>query len=466
MYLCAPFFYREKFHARMNVTTTKTGDLGAVLTVTISPEDYREKVESTLKDYRRKANIPGFRPGKVPASLIRKQYAKPVLIEEVNHLLQHAVYDHIQKEDMDILGNPLPVPNDSIDWEQQEEFSFEFELGLSPDFDLKLDDKTKVPYYKIEADKAMVDRYVTDYAKRFGNMSFPDAVEEDSIVKAIFTEVDEAGSPIEDGISHEGSFRMEQVEDKDVKKKLTGKKIGEKVEVDINKTFSPQMNLVNLLDTTTEKLEASTGRFELDVIEISKLNPGELNQELFDKVFGEGEVSSEEEFRQRVKEDAEKMFVGESDRKFMEDLKEVVLSKTDIELPDEFLKKWMQTNQEKPVSEQEVEEEYPKMKDGLKWQLVENRVIKENDIQAEEAEIVDYTKQLVARQMMQYGQQPDEDQLNNIAQQVLSNREEGQRITDQLYTEKLLKFYKDTVKLDEKKVTFDEFLKEVNQGDK
>lgn len=450
----------------MNVSTTKTGDLGAVLTVTISPEDYREKVETTLKDYRKKANIPGFRPGKVPAGLIKKQYGKAVLIEEVNHLLQHAVYDHIQKEDLDILGNPLPVPNDNIDWEQQDEFNFDFELGLSPDFELKLDESTKVPYYKIEADDAMVDRYVNDYAKRFGKMSSLDAVEEDSIVKAIITEVDEAGTPVEEGIRSESSFTMERVADNDVKKELVGKKIGEKVEADVTKLFEEGVNVPNILDTTTEKLSASTGRFEIDIIEISKLEPAELNQELFDKVFGEGEVSSEEEFRTRVKEDAEKMFVGESDRKFMEDVRDVVLSKTEMDLPDEFLKKWMQTNQEKPVSAEEVEQEYPNMQDGLKWQLVENKLIKEHNIEVDQEELIDFTKQLVTRQMMQYGQQPEEEQLNTIAKQVLENREEAQRITDQLFSEKLLKFYKNTVKLDEKKVSFDEFLKQMNEGNK
>lgn len=447
----------------MNVTTTNTGKLNAILTVKITPEDYQEKVEKVLKDYRKNAKIPGFRPGMVPAGLIKKQYGKAVLIDEVNRLLQHAVTDHLRDEKLDILGNPLPMPQDDIDWDKQGEFSFDFELGLAPEFELSISEKTKVPYYKITADKKMVDRYVSDYAKRFGKMSYPEAVEENCIVKGNFTEVTKDGTPVEDGISHNGSFTMEALDDKKIEKALVGLKKEDKVTIDVNKAFKDDFNFANLLGVTSEELKASTGLFELEITEISKLDPAELNQELFDKVFGEGVASSEKEFRDRIKEDAEKMFVGESDRKFLEDVKNIVLDKTKFDLPDEFLKKWMQTSQEKPVSEEEVEKQYPEMKDSLKWQLVENKVVREHNIEVTQEELINYTKQLVMRQMAQYGQDPSEEDLESISSRILENREEGQRITDQLFTEKLLQFYKDTVKLDEKEVSFDEFLKTVNK---
>ena len=448
----------------MNVTTTNTGDLNAVLRVEIEPQDYREKVEKTLRDYRKRANIPGFRPGKVPNSLIKKQYGKAVLIDEVNHLLQHAVYDHIRDEKLDILGNPIPVPNDNIDWENQESFSFDFELGLTPEFEVKVDEKTKVPYYKIEADKTMIDRYVKDYASRYGSMKYPDEVGEDSIVKVIFTEVDKEANVVAEGIRHEGSFSMDSLDSKKAKKALTGKKIGDKEVLELKKAFKEEFNLANLLDTDEESLKASTGRFELDIVEISKLVPAEVNQELFDKVYGEGEVSSEEEFRQRIKEEAEKMFVGESDRKFMEDLKEKVLDKAKFDLPDDFLKKWLRTSQEKPVSEEQIEEEYPALKESMKWQLVENKVMRENDIEVGQEEIEEYTQQLVARQMMQYGQQPDPENLKEIGKRVLENKDEAQRITDQLVSEKLMRHFKETVKLEVKKLSFDEFLKKLGKN--
>lgn len=447
----------------MNVSTKETGDLKAILRVEIQPEDYKEKVEKTLKDYRRKANIPGFRPGKVPASLIRKQYGKSVLIDEVNHILQHAVYDHLREEELDILGNPLPVPNDQIDWENQETFEFDFELGLTPQFELKLDNKLKVPYYRIVADKEMLERYVKDYARRFGSMKYPEKVTEDAIIKAIFQEVDKSGNAVEDGLNKEATFMMESVDDKKVKKDLTGKEVGHKQVLDIKKTFKKDFKTANLLGTDEDGLKNSTGLFEIDIIEISELIPAELNQELFDKVFGEGAVSGKDEFMERIRQDAEGMFVGESDRKFLEDVKEKVLSKTKFDLPDEFLKKWLRTNQENPVSEEQIEQEYPELKENMKWQLVENKVMKDNNIEIGQDEVVEYTKGLITNQMRQYGQEPDPSSLDGIAANVLQNREEAQRITDQLASQKLLEFYKNTVKLDTKEVTFDDFLKKVSK---
>lgn len=443
----------------MNVTTTKTGDLNAVLTVKISPEDYQQKVEKVLKDYRKNAKIPGFRPGMVPAGLIKKQYGKAVLIDEVNHLLQHAVTDHLRDEKLDILGNPLPVPNDDIDWDNQSEFSFDFELGLAPEFDLKISDKIKVPYAKITADKKMVDRYVEDYTKRFGKMSSPESVEENCIIKGEFVEVDKDGNAVEEGIIASASIGLDSLDDKKTVKALTGLKAGDNVTIDSKKAFKDDFNFANVIGSTKDALEASTGLFEITISEITKIDPAELNQELFDKVFGEGAVKDEKEFRARIKEDAEGMFVGESDRKFYEDVKEAVLDKTKFDLPDEFLKKWMQTSQERPVSAEEIEEEYPKMQDSLKWQLVESKLVKEHGIEVSQEELVSYTKELVARQMAQYGQQPEEKDLEDIAKRVLENQEEAQRIADQLFGDKLMKFFKETVKINEKEVSFDEFVK-------
>lgn len=443
----------------MNVTTNKTGDLNAVLTVKISPEDYQQKVEKVLKDYRKNAKIPGFRPGMVPAGLIKKQYGKAVLIDEVNHLLQHAVTDHLRDEKLDILGNPLPVPNDDIDWDNQSEFSFDFELGLAPEFDLKISDKIKVPYAKITADKKMVDRYVEDYTKRFGKMSSPESVEENCIIKGEFVEVDKDGNAVEEGITASASIGLDSLDDKKTLKALTGLKAGDKVTIDSKKAFKDDFNFANVIGSTKDAMEASTGLFEITISEITKIDPAELNQELFDKVFGEGAVKDEKEFRARIKEDAEGMFVGESDRKFYEDVKEAVLDKTKFDLPDEFLKKWMQTSQERPVSAEEIEEEYPKMQDSLKWQLVESKLVKEHGIEVSQEELVSYTKELVARQMAQYGQQPEEKDLEDIAKRVLENQEEAQRIADQLFGDKLMKFFKETVKINEKEVSFDEFVK-------
>lgn len=437
----------------MNVNTTKTGDLTAKITVAIQQADYQQKVSDKLKGYRKKANIPGFRPGMVPTGLIKKQYGKPVLIEEVNHILQHALSDHIRDEKLDILGNPMPVEQRDIDWDTQKDFSFDFEVGFAPTIELPSLEKMKVPYIKIEADQAMIDRYVMDYAKRFGKMTYPDKVEEHGIFKGKVSELDVA-----EGIQKEVTLSVDSFSNKE---KALGSKPGDTLNLTIA-DFKEDFNLANVLETNTEKLKEGSGKFTMDISEVSKLEPAELNQELFDKVFGEGAVASEEEFIAKIKEDAEKMFVTESDRKFYEDVKNEVLGKTSIELPGEFLKKWMQQAGEKPLSKEEVETQFPQMEDSMKWQLLENKVLKENAIAVSQDDIVQYTMQLVANQMAQYGQSPNEEEMQSIAKRVLENKEEVQRINDQLFSEKLVAFFKENVKLIEKKMSFEDFIKEMS----
>jgi trigger factor len=441
----------------MKVNVQKKDDLNAVLTVSIEESDYREKVDKTLKDYRKKANIPGFRPGHVPAGLIKKQFGKSVLIEEVNHILQHAVYDHIQEEKLDILGNPLPVEQTDIDWDNQKDFNFDYELGMAPEFELKVNGRIKVPFMKVVADDEMVDRYINDYARRFGTMSYPDAVEENAILKGTFTEVDKKDQAVEGGVEVETTFALDALKDK-AAKAVTGKKVGDSFTLD-TKSFKDDFNLGGILKLDQDQLKASTGRFTVELKELSKLDPAPLNQELFDKVFGEGTVSSEEDFRARIKADAERVFVGDSDRKFYQDVRDKLLDKMKFDLPEAFLKRWMKTATEEPMSEEEIEAKFPEMKDDMRWQIIENRVIRENDIKVEHEELVEFTKQMVLQQMAQYGQFPEGLDLDQIANNVLGNREEAQRINDQLFQQKLMEFFKDTLKLDEKEVTYEEFVK-------
>jgi trigger factor len=445
----------------MKVSTKKTEDLEALMTVEISPDDYREKVEKVLKDYRKKADIPGFRKGFVPASLIKKQYGKAILIEEINHILQHAIFDYIKEEKIDILGNPLPVEQNDIDWDKSENFSFNYELGLAPEFELKVDKKVKVPYYKLQADKEMVARYTTDYAKRFGKMTYPEVTGENTIIKADFVELDKNNEPVEEGITRSATLTFESLSDKKAQKEVAGKKIGDQAILNAKKAFEKDFNLANLLGVTTEELEASTQLFQVNITDISKLDPAELNQELFDKVFGEGAVNSEAEFKERIKADAEKMLQPQADQKFYQEVKETLLGKMKFDLPEGFLKKWMRTSGEKPMTGEEVEKQFPDMKEDMRWQLIENRVIKDHEIEVSQEDLMAYTKNIVMQQMAQYGQMPDEQQTESIALNVLQNKEEQQRISDQVYGDKLVNFYKDTLKLDEKEVSFDQFLKKM-----
>lgn len=446
----------------MKVNVQKKDDLNAVLTVAIEESDYREKLDKKLKDYRKQANIPGFRPGHVPAGLIKKQFGKSALIEEVNHILQHAVYDHIQAEKLDILGNPLPVEQTDIDWDAQSEFTFDYELGLAPEFELKINARTKVPFHKVVADAEMVDRYINDYARRFGSMSYPEAVEENAILKGKFTEVDKKGAAVENGISTESTIALDALTDK-AAKAIHGTKVGDTFTLD-KKSFKDDFRLAGVLQVEEVVLSNSSYRFEVELTELSKLDPAEINQDLFDKVFGEGTITSEEEFQARIKDDAERVFVGDSDRKFYQDVRDKLLDKLKFDLPEAFLKKWMTTASEQPMPADEIEEKFPEMKDDMRWQIIENRVIRENDIKVEHEELVEFTKQIVLQQMAQYGQMPEGLDLDKIAHNVLGNQEEAQRINDQLFQQKLLEFFKNTFKVEEKEVTYEEFVKAVNKN--
>jgi trigger factor len=443
----------------MNVTTKKTDDLNAILRVSIKEADYREAVDKTLVDYRKKANIPGFRPGKVPAGLIKKQFGKAIMVEEVNKMLQDSVFEHIKKEEMDILGSPLPVVSDSLDWENQSDFDFDYEVGLSPKFELKISSKTKMTYLKVVADEEMLNRYITDYARRFGTMSYPEVIEENAILKGDFVELAEEGSPKEGGINLNTTLALDAFTE-DTQKELKGKGVND--EMRFNKdSFKDDFRLAGVLKVEEEALATSSYNFSFTLTELSKIVPADQNQELYDKIFGEGVVKSDEEFKARIKEDAEKVFVGDSDRKFLMDVKEAMLDKTKFELPEAFLKKWMRTSGEKPLTEEEVEAQFPNMKEDMRWQIMQNRIIADNKIEVKQEELVEFTKQLVLQQMAQYGQMPEGVDLDQIAKNVLGNREEAERIGDQLFESKLMDFFKSSFKVENKELSYDDFVKEL-----
>jgi len=446
----------------MDVSTRKNNDLSAVLTVKIDEQDYREKVDQKLKDYRKKADMPGFRKGKVPLSLIKKQYGKSLTIEEVNKLIQSSVMDHIQKEELNILGSPLPVEQTDIDWDEQKAFSFDFELGLAPDFELKVNGRIKVPYYKIKAQDDQVEHMVQQYARQYGQMSTPEAVEKNCLLRGPFTEVTTDDQPVEEGIKTSATFDLNSIDHSKTEKELLGKKVGDTVILDAQKAFKKDFSLSNLLGVSEEELDNATQRFSFQIEEISKVEPAELNQELFDKVFGEGTVDSEEAFRQRVKEDMERNYIQHSDQQFYADVKDKLLEKMPFELPEGFLKKWL-VQEQKDITEDNIEEKFPEMKDELRWQLIESRIVKEHEIEVSEEDLKEQATQMVMQQMAQFGQAPEKEMAAGIAENLLQNKEQREQMSDQAYAKKLLAFYKEQLKVEEKEVSYDQFIKKVTK---
>lgn len=442
----------------MEFTKKNIDDLNAILTVQVTPDDYLETVEKTLAEYRKSANIPGFRKGKVPAGLINKQYRMPVLIDEINKLLQNGVYKYIADEKIDILGNPLPVADENIDWTGTDTYEFSFELGLAPAFEVKISGKNKMTYNKVVADKATVDRFVEDMTKRYGKMSTPETFEEGDMFEGTFVELD--GSEVkEGGIEKRTQFAGSSLKGK-AKKSLVEGALNDVVVINAKKDFVKGYNPAGLLGITDAALEELEGVFNFTLTNVTRIEPADLNQEFFDKIYGEGAVKDEKEFRARVKEEAEKMYKADADQYFMNSVADYLLERTEFELPDTFLKKWMSTNGENPISTEEIDAEYPKMVKGLKWQLIENKIIRDNDIKVGQEELINHTKNLVKAQLAQYGQAGmEEEEVNKIAMNVLQNKEEAERLNEQLYGQKMLDFYLNTFKIEEAEVSYDDFVK-------
>lgn len=445
----------------MNVIRHDVDVLNAVLKVQISAEDYSQKVKSTLEKYRKTAKIPGFRPGHVPLALIQKQYGKSVLADELNKLVNDALYNYISENKIEILGNPIPKEGSDVvgDFDKPDTFEFEYEIGLSPKFDIKLNDKSKYDYVKVKVDNKLLDKQIEDLRRRYGKLVSAENVGENDLVLAQFVELNDDDSIKEGGILHSSTVSMEFIEDKKVKKELIGKTTGEKVIVDPSKVSRGGKDTASMLGVKEEDLGSISTKFQLTINEIKHMEMADLNQELFDRLFGEGTVNSEKELRERIAADLEGMFGNDSDRILTRDIYEDLVQNTKVDLPNSFLKRWIKLSNEKPITDDQIEKDYESYAKGLKWQLIQSDIFKSNEIKLDNSEVIDFTKGLLVKNYAQYGiPAPEDKELTASAIQVLQNKEEANRIYDMLSEKKLTEYFKNTVKLKEKQVSYDEFV--------
>ena len=441
----------------MKITQEKKDDLNALLKINLSSKDYQQKVNDVIKNYCKTANVPGFRKGKVPAGQIKKMYGKSILVEEVNKLLQDSIYKYITENKIEVLGNPLPLEN-NIDWENSVDFEFKFEMGLAPDFKVDLDKKVSFNFYKIKADKKMIDHYSNDVAKRYGSMIHPDISEENDLILGDFVQLDNKKNILEGGISHTASVALDVVMDKKSKKSLVGVSKNSEVIIRINKNFSKDVS--HMLNINKKQADLLDSNFKFTVKNISRMNPSDLNQDLFDKVFGTGTVNNKKEFRSKIQDEIEKSFIVESDRKLKNDIVLHLINKLNLKLPDEFLKKWLLQTNDKNLTSEQIEAEYTQYSKSLRWQLIENKIIKENNLEVTNEDVLNHTKDLIKQNFGQYGQKaPEENKLTEIAGKVLENEDERKKVYNQLYDFKTLSLYKRKFKLNDKSVTYDEFVK-------
>jgi trigger factor len=446
----------------MNITRENIDDLNAVLKISIEKPDYEDKVENVLKDYRKKATIKGFRPGMVPIGLIKKMYGRAVLIDEINKVVTDNIQKYITDEKLEILGDPLPKDHEqeTIDFDQQEDFTFSFEIGLAPVVELNLSKKNKVNEYEIIIDEKMKNDYLENYTRRFGELQKVDVTEEKDVIKGKIEAIDADGNILPEGpSSEETSLGIDIIKDKKIKKLFIGKKQNDAIDFDLRKAYPNNTEIAGILHKKKEEVENLEGIFRFTINEISRFYPAEMGQELFDKVYGEGIVNSEEEFLKKIEEEIALNLKKESEYKLMMDVKKLAIDKTDIQLPEDFLKRWLLKVNEKTTREQ-IDTEFDNFRKDLKWQLIRNKVARDNEVKITEEELLNEARNVTRYQFQQYGlYYATEEQITNYAKETLKRDDDAKRIADKILEDKVALIMKDLVKLEPKSVSVEEFNK-------
>ncbi len=444
----------------MDITLDKKSTTDGLIKIKLSPSDYQPKVEEKIKDYARKANIKGFRQGKVPHGVIKKMFGKSIIVEEVNHLLSHSVSDYIKDNKLRILGEPLPNHDkaNQIDWDVQKDFEFEFQIGMVDDFKYELSPKVKLKKYPIEVDKKVIEDTLSDLKKRFGDISHP--------------ELSEAGDNLHGQVAEEGAEKTVGAHleigklNKKVQKDFIGKKKDDKVSMDLRSVFATDEEISNFLGISAEEAKSKKGIYSFTITSISRVVPATLNQELFDKVFGKEAVKSEEEFIEKIKKTIQDNYDRETTHLLDHEIQHYFVDHTKINMPDEFLKVWLKNTGGEKITDDILEKEFSQYKESLKWDLIKNKIAEDLKINVAAEEVKAKAKEMI---MEQFGGQAFAaqlgDKLDGIADNYLSDQQgkNFMKLYDQLRHEKILKAIKETATITENPTTLEEFRKIVEK---
>ena len=436
----------------MKISISKANKLSGIISVSIEKKDYEGKVNEVLKNYTKTAKIPGFRKGFVPMGLVKKQYGNAVKVDQINKLLDSNLKKYIQDQKLDILGGPIPNTDNEIDWDS-ESINFNFEIGYTPEFKINLKPKKSIIKYEVKADKKMIDNQLKNIQSQYGKLVSKTKIDKTSEVTALFiSESDE--------INNSNMFKVESVKTSFVKK-LIGLKVGDELTQNGSKIFKEPLELSRSLKIELDKAKEFKNDLVIKIEEINERKLADLDQELFDKVFGKDSIKSVTEMKNKLGDDFVKQFQSQVDQKLMNDTIEYLINSTKINLPSDFLIKWMKLNSEKKISIDEAKIEYDKSEKGMKYQLIESKIIIDNNLQVNFEDLKAFTTDLIKNQMMQYGQAiPDEKELDGIIARVMSNKDEIKRLTEQLTSTRILDFFKKNFKYKLKKVSYDEYIKE------
>jgi trigger factor len=446
----------------MNISQEKIDNLNAVVKINIAPADYQPRVDKAIKDQAKKAKIPGFRPGMVPASHIKRMYGKSILVDEINNMLSDTLNKYLEDEQLEVLGQPLPkIDTDKVyNWDFEDNFEFDYEIGLAPAFDVNFSASDKLTQYKIKVDDETLASRIKNIRRSYGKMTNPDVSADDDVLYSELTQLSPDGSVFEDGITNTASVRLDQIKDDAIKASLIGLKKDDVVTLDIQKAFdNDAAKVAGLLKIDEETAADLKSNFRLTVKNVNRLEEGDLNQEFFDKLFGEGTVTTEEEFRAKITDELESMMVQDSERKLQDDIYNHGLDKVRFELPDAFLKRWLKATNEKLTAE-ELFLGYKDFAQNLKWTLIENKILKDNNIEIGYEEVLGLAKERLGQQFRMYSPQGiDDQQLEQYAVQYLQNKENAAKIFEDVKAFRVFDYIRSVVTLDEKEILYTDFNK-------
>jgi len=441
----------------LEITLNKKNNTEGLIKIKLTEGDYQPKVEEKIKDYARKANIKGFRAGKVPNGVVKRMFGKSILVEEINHLLSHKLTDYIKDNNLKILGEPLPNLDSagSINWDTQKDFEFEYQIGMVDDFKYDLSSKVKVKSFPIEIDEKTIDETITDLKKRFGKVNYPETSDAND---NLFGEL----RAVEGDWKKEAAFIPLEKVDKKEQKKFTGLKKEDEVEFDLRNAFTEDSTISTILGISEEEAKSAKGKYSFKINTISRVDPAAINEELFDRVFGAGAVKTEEEFIAKVKETISENYKRESDHFLEHNIEDYFIENTKIELPDAFLRSWLKASSKGEVTDSVLDNEFGAYSRGIKWDLIKNRIAEDNKIAVDANEVKQKAKDLIIAQFGGQGfAEQLQDKLDSIADNYLSN-ENGQnfmKLYNQLKNEKILNYIKENITVQDKKVTVEEFKK-------
>ena len=446
----------------MKITDKKLKNNTIQLSIHVKENDYVSVVETTLLGHRKKMNLPGFRVGKVPMSLVRKKYELAIRVEEINKLLSQAIQKWITDKKISILGHPLPMEN-QIDFVNNTEYIFEFELGLQPKIDISKVEKSKIDFFVIKADKTQVEEHVATLQKRYGTVKSFDKIKDGDMLNIFLQELNEKNEPKEMGVTSTTSVLVDKIEDKIIKNKILklSKKDGLKIE--LKKAFPNITDLASMLKISKEETENLNPHFLCEIKDITRLLPATLNLDFFKKCYPTENIKTIKEFKKVIKKELETQYIVESDRKLFNDASHLFMKKIKINFPDDFLKKWLKTNIKKEFTESEFETEYLNYLKYLSWQLIENTICLENNIKITNEKLEEFTKDYVLRQMKAYGNiNMGNKEIEGVVQNLLKNKKESEKMMNEVILIELVEYFKSKMKLIKKSVSLNEFIKLAN----